>query len=63
MHFAGLKAVGESCEMPLRYYQNNLEGTMNLIEVTEEPDFVTQHTISKHSVTNLHRTKLLTNVD
>jgi UDP-glucose 4-epimerase len=32
MHFAGLKAVGESCEQPLRYYENNVYGTMVLIE-------------------------------
>ena len=30
IHFAGLKAVGESCEMPLLYYHNNLTGTFNL---------------------------------
>ena len=30
IHFAGLKAVGESCEQPLRYYHNNLTGTLNL---------------------------------
>ena len=28
--FAGLKAVGESVEVPLRYYHNNLTGTLNL---------------------------------
>ena len=32
VHFAGFKAVGESTEIPLRYYQNNLVGTMNLLE-------------------------------
>ncbi|MGB1883068.1 MAG: UDP-glucose 4-epimerase GalE [Gammaproteobacteria bacterium] len=32
MHFAGLKAVGESVEQPLRYYQNNVLGTLNLLE-------------------------------
>lgn len=32
IHFAGLKAVGESCEFPLRYYHNNITGTINLIE-------------------------------
>ena len=32
MHFAGFKAVGESVEIPLRYYQNNLIGTMNLLQ-------------------------------
>lgn len=33
IHFAGLKAVGESVEKPLLYYQNNLEGTLSLCEV------------------------------
>ena len=32
IHFAGLKAVGESCRIPLRYYHNNLTGTFNLVE-------------------------------
>jgi len=31
MHFAGLKAVGESNDIPLRYYQTNVTGTMNLL--------------------------------
>lgn len=30
IHFAGLKAVGESCELPLHYYENNVGGTLNL---------------------------------
>ena len=38
IHFAGLKAVGESCEQPLRYYDNNLYGTMVLLEVMAETD-------------------------
>lgn len=33
MHFAGLKAVGESCEQPLKYYQNNVYGSLILTEV------------------------------
>ncbi len=33
IHFAGLKAVGESCKIPLRYYHNNLTGTFLLCEV------------------------------
>jgi UDP-glucose 4-epimerase len=33
IHFAGLKAVGESVSEPLRYYQNNLTGTLVLCEV------------------------------
>jgi UDP-glucose 4-epimerase len=36
VHFAGLKAVGESVEMPLRYYQNNVTGTLVLCEVMAE---------------------------
>ncbi|RDE22563.1 UDP-glucose 4-epimerase GalE [Motiliproteus coralliicola] len=32
IHFAGLKAVGESCQQPLRYYQNNVAGTLTLCE-------------------------------
>lgn len=38
IHFAGLKAVGESCEIPLRYYQNNLISTLNLCELMEKYD-------------------------
>ncbi len=33
IHFAGLKAVGESVSIPLRYYENNLTGTFTLLEV------------------------------
>ncbi len=36
IHFAGLKAVGESVQKPLLYYQNNLTGTMNLAELMNE---------------------------
>jgi len=36
MHFAGLKAVGESCEQPLKYYQNNVYGSLILAEVMTE---------------------------
>ena len=32
IHFAGLKAVGESCEKPLEYYDNNIGGTLALLE-------------------------------
>lgn len=32
IHFAGLKAVGESVEKPLKYYENNVCGTINLLE-------------------------------
>lgn len=36
IHFAGLKAVGESVEIPLRYYHNNITGTLVLCEVMKE---------------------------
>ena len=42
IHFAGLKAVGESVEMPLWYYHNNVTGTLILCEV-----------MKKYKVTNL----------
>ena len=42
IHFAGLKAVGESCVKPLLYYQNNLISTLTLVEV-----------MSEHNVKNL----------
>ena len=32
IHFAGLKAVGESVSLPLKYYQNNVAGTLVLCE-------------------------------
>lgn len=42
IHFAGLKAVGESVQQPLRYYQNNVEGTLTLCE-----------TMARHAVFDL----------
>lgn len=36
LHFAGLKAVGESVEYPLRYYHNNLTGTLVLLQTMQE---------------------------
>lgn len=35
IHFAGLKAVGESVAQPLMYYQVNVQGTLNLVEVMQ----------------------------
>ena len=35
IHFAGLKAVGESVEQPLRYYRNNINTTLSLLEAME----------------------------
>lgn len=36
IHFAGLKAVGQSVEQPLKYYDNNVVGTLRLLEVMQE---------------------------
>lgn len=36
IHFAGLKAVGESVGMPLKYYHNNITGTLTLLKVMQE---------------------------
>ena len=33
LHFAGLKAVGESVKMPINYYRNNIDATLTLLEV------------------------------
>lgn len=38
IHFAGFKSVGESIQEPLKYYQNNLISTLNLLEVMQEFD-------------------------
>lgn len=36
IHFAGLKAVGESVQLPLKYYENNVAGTIHLCNVMKE---------------------------
>lgn len=36
IHFAGLKAVGESCEKPLEYFYNNIVNTLNILTVMKE---------------------------
>lgn len=36
VHFAGLKAVGESVAKPIEYYENNLESTINLLKIMHE---------------------------
>ena len=38
IHFAGLKAVGESTQIPIRYYHNNITGTLNLLMLMEKYD-------------------------
>ena len=36
IHFAAFKAVGVSCRLPLKYYENNISGTVNLLQVMEK---------------------------
>ena len=36
VHFAGLKAVGESCAIPVRYYRNNIDTTLTLLETMKK---------------------------
>ncbi len=36
IHFAGLKAVGESCEYPFLYYENNIQASLNLFQLMEK---------------------------
>ena len=36
IHFAGLKAVGESCIMPIEYYRNNIDSTLNIAEAMKK---------------------------
>lgn len=36
IHFAGLKAVGESVQFPLKYFQNNVAGSINLFEAMQQ---------------------------
>lgn len=38
IHFAGFKAVGESCRKPLMYYRNNIDATLTLLEVMDNHD-------------------------
>ncbi|XP_076174600.1 UDP-galactose 4'-epimerase [Ptiloglossa arizonensis] len=49
IHFAALKAVGESCEKPLEYYKTNVGGTLNLLKVMTE--YKVKHLIYSSSAT------------
>jgi len=49
IHFAGLKAVGESVSIPLRYFHNNITGTLNLLAVMN--DFNVKNIVFSSSAT------------
>ena len=42
VHFAGFKAVGESCHIPLAYYRNNLDSTLALLEEMAQAGMIEQ---------------------
>lgn len=53
MHFAALKSVGDSCQKPIKYYENNIISTMNLLHVMNETNcknmvYSSSATIYKH---------------
>lgn len=57
IHFAGLKSVGESCSDPLNYYNNNVYGTLVLLEAMNEANvknliFSSSATVYKESTIN-----------
>ena len=59
IHFAGLKAVGESVSMPLEYYENNLIGTLTLCEVMRAAGCKKMVFSSSATVYGLHNPCLL----
>ncbi|WP_349410688.1 UDP-glucose 4-epimerase GalE [Pseudalkalibacillus sp. SCS-8] len=56
LHFAGLKAVGESVHFPLRYYHNNVTGTLNLSKAMQETGTKKMVFSSSATVYSLHGT-------
>ncbi len=52
IHFAALKAVGESVQNPIEYYQNNLSGLLTLAKVLQ--DFKCNHLVFSSSATVYH---------
>ena len=61
IHFAGLKAVGESVAKPLEYYMNNISGSLTLFDVMRKHDNVCKYLdialqhISDHMLSAMHR--------
>lgn len=52
IHFAGLKAVGESCEKPILYHNNNVGGSIELFRIMEE--YGVRHIVFSSSATVYH---------
>ena len=47
IHFAGYKAVGESVQIPLTYYQNNIAGSLNLYELMKKYNVIFSYSNKK----------------
>ena len=67
IHFAGLKAVGESVEKPLEYYENNIYGTINLLKAMRETSvkkliFSSSATVYGNQGTNAYHEEMTTGV-
>jgi len=60
IHFAGLKAVGESVEIPLDYYYNNITGTLNLLKSMSKHDIKKIVFSSSATVYGMNNTSPLT---
>ncbi|NMA83621.1 MAG: UDP-glucose 4-epimerase GalE [Epulopiscium sp.] len=60
IHFAGLKAVGESVSIPLRYYHNNITGSLILCEVMQKYDVKKMVFSSSATVYGMHNVSPLT---
>ena len=43
IHFAAFKAVGESCKLPLKYYENNISGTVSLLQIMDKHNVKKNH--------------------
>ena len=48
IHFAGLKAVGESVQKPWEYYENNIAGTLTLVDVISSSPPALPYTAIRH---------------
>lgn len=60
IHFAAFKAVGESVEQPLKYYHNNVEGTVALLEVMQAHEVKAIIYSSSATVYGMHNVSPLT---
>ena len=68
LHFAGLKSVAESTEQPLKYYENNLTGTLNLLKAmkksnTEKIIFSSSATVYGEQKTNCYTEDMQTGIN